>query len=212
MRFDYLPEHVGTIDTEIGDVRGYPQLLRGTPAFADGLGHAGLSRLIRFASPALRRKWDYISIDTRLSMLMPGMYPCIPGWHCDDFYRPTGGQPNLENAPPAEHVCIVIGNCSRTRFVAGPIELPLPSATDLEGGRTVYGVMHRRIEQAQPATMLVSSGEAWRFSPLTWHRGEPATEMGWRYFLRLTGSNHWTPLNQTRTQTQVYLTEPFRGW
>lgn len=212
MRFDRLPEQVGLVETEIGELRSYPQVLRGSPDYIRQSGHLPLRRLVENAMATLTRRWSFVSVDTRLSMLMPGMYPCIPGWHCDDFHRPNGGQPDLAHAPQAEHVCLIIGNCSRTRFVAQELDLPMVTDTDLEGGRTLYGVMHRRIEQCDPKTFQVSSGEMWRFSPKTWHRGEPATEAGWRYFLRLTGSDHWTPLNQRRTQTQVYLTEPFRGW
>ena len=32
-------------------------------------------------------------IDTRVHMLMPGMYPAIPGWHLDHTPRAENGQP-----------------------------------------------------------------------------------------------------------------------
>lgn len=207
MKFNDLPIQVAVVETSVGDLREYPQVLRGGPAFVKSLGHASLGRLVDLCASLLLLHWDHVSIDTRLSMLMPGMYPCIPGWHCDDFYRPNGGQPDLERAPPAEHLVLILGNCSRTRFVAEPMELPLPDA-----GEPIYRTMHRRIEMLSPRTFQVESGQVWRFGPRAWHKGEPATEAGWRYFLRLTGSNHWTALNQRRTQTQVYLTEPFVGW
>ena len=35
-----------------------------------------------------------IVIDTRTNMLMEGMYPSIPGWHCDDNIRGENGQPD----------------------------------------------------------------------------------------------------------------------
>lgn len=212
MRFDRLPEAVGLVERDLGDLRAYPQVLRGSPAYVASLGHARLTRLVDMLAAFLRKRWSFISVDSRLSMLMPGMYPCIPGWHCDEFYRPGGGQPDLATAPECEHVMVVIGGCSLTRFVAEAFEMPLPTPDDLRDGRTVCGVMHHRIEQAGLATLQVQSGEVWRFSQISWHRGEAATEPGWRYFLRLTGSEHWTPVNQRRTQTQVYLTAPFEGW
>jgi hypothetical protein len=211
MKFTSVPEHVCNVEMPVGDLRGYPQLLRCSPDYSHG--HEGLEHIIKAVKQALRSQWTHISIDTRLSMLMPGMYPCIPGWHCDDFYRPNGGQPDLRNAPPAEHICVVLGNCSLTRFVNEPLNLPLPEPGDYElRSQTLYEIAHRRIEILEPQTVQVKANEIWRFDQLTWHRGEPATEIGWRYFLRLTGSNHWTTLNQIRTQTQVYLTKPFAGW
>lgn len=206
MKFDSLPEHVSTVDTGIGDLREYPQVLRGSPAYVHSLGHGPLNRLVDIALASLLPRWSQVSIDTRLSMLMPGMYPCIPGWHCDDFYRPAGGQPDLVGAPDIEHIMVILGNCSRTRFVSESIELPKPE------GDLVYADIDRWVNVLAPKTLCVSSGEFWKFSQISLHRGEPSTEVGWRYFMRLTGSNHWQPLNQRRTQTQVYVVPPFIGW
>ena len=36
----------------------------------------------------------HIVIDTKVVMLMPGMYPCIGGWHADAIER-KNGQPDL---------------------------------------------------------------------------------------------------------------------
>jgi len=149
--------------------------------------------------------WQYLVVDTRLSMLMPGMYPCIPGWHCDEFYRPAG-IPDLAAAPDAEHLITVLGGCSRTRFVTQEIETTLEPSTDF------YAKLHLEIEAKNPKTAQIEPGDWWRLSQLSPHRGEPATEAGWRYFFRMTGSNHHTPKNELRTQTQVYLTAPFAGW
>src|SRR5580700_1237659 len=50
-----------------------------------------------FGSPAeAPRYFDApIIVDTRVHMLMPGWYPCIPGWHHDDVPRTRAdGQPD----------------------------------------------------------------------------------------------------------------------
>lgn len=161
----------------------------------------------------------YVSIDSRAHMLMPKMYPCIPGWHCDDFYRPkrTKGQPDLRavlQEAPASHYCMVLdaGTGSLTRFATSEIDAPTFEDGVCDGGETLYGVAHDVIEKQKISSYLIKSGEVVRFSPLSWHRGEPAIAAGWRYFIRLTESNHHEPLNELRTQTQVYLTEPFAGW
>jgi hypothetical protein len=205
LEFDSLPVKCGSVSYEGEDLRQYPQVLRGSPGFC-WEEHSLLGYTVDQATTYLTRQWRYVSVDSRVHMLMKGMYPCIPGWHCDDFFRPQGGQPDLLNAPPSEHVFVVLGKCSLTRFVARPLSLPL----DYEG--TLYGTLHKRIEALAPETFQVGPGEFWRFTQKTLHRGEPAAENGWRVFIRVTGSDHWEPVNELRTQTQVYLTAPFKGW
>ena len=159
-----------------------------------------------------RSGWKYVSVDTRINMLMQSWYPCIPGWHCDDFYRPTGGQPDLsrlkENAW-AEHYAAVVGDCSLTEFIKNPIDLPLLTS---DNRVPVYGLYNKMIEEMKPETFRVKSGEVFRFSPTDFHRGTPAVKNGWRMFARLTFSNHYEPKNEIRTQTQVYLTDLGVGW
>ncbi len=47
-------------------------------------------------------------IDTRVHMLMPVWFPCIPGWHHDDVPRSRpDGQPNYES--PEHHTRHVMG-------------------------------------------------------------------------------------------------------
>jgi hypothetical protein len=159
--------------------------------------------------------FKHISIDSRTHMLMPRMYPCIPGWHCDDFFRPTGDQPDLVNVSalaPSVHHSVIFGNNSLTEFIVEPLELPDPSRLVNVEGQPVYGVYDRMIENLRPEKRWVQEGEIVTFGPLVFHRGVPATAPGWRYFLRVTESNHWEPRNEIRTQSQVYLTEDFYSW
>lgn len=207
------PTTLGKADVDVGDLRQWPQLLRASPRFAAAQGHEGLCKLVDLAKSHLTRPFAHVTLDTRLSMLMPGMWPCIPGWHCDDFWRPSdGGQPDLISAPYSEHIAIVLGGCSLTRFINERAELKIPTVWDLQVGETLYGYMHPRIEQMGLKTMQLTPEQLVRYSQLTWHCGEAAVERGWRYLFRLTGSDYLHPLNERRTQTQVYLTEPFVGW
>ncbi len=215
MRFDFLPVLAGSMvsppDGE--ELRGLPQFFRADLDMVYRLGGPHLRRLMSMPEVG-RWTWRYVSVDSRLHMLMGGMWPCIPGWHCDDFYRPpaTAPSPDLENVctrAPSVHASIVFGGCSLTEFLAEPLTwTPRP--------RDPRGPLYRRadafIRSRRRKTIVVKPGEIWRFSPLTWHRGNPATRNGWRYFLRITGSEHYEPRNELRTQTQVYLTEPFAGW
>jgi hypothetical protein len=160
-------------------------------------------------------KFRYLTIDTRTHLLMPRMYPCLPGWHCDDFYRRDGDQPDLEHVmdeAPSLHHSVVFGATAFTEYVTTPLELPAPRDLPNPDGEALYMLYHRLIERQRPATRQVQSGEVVTFGPLAFHRGTAATQTGWRYFLRLTESNHWEPLNEIRTQTQVYLTESYYQW
>ena len=192
------------------EIRKMPQFYRADLTMVRELGGTHLKKMVELIQPS--RQWKHYSVDSRCSMLMKGMYPCIPGWHCDDFYRPSrDAQPDLsiiEEQAPSEHFIMIFGDCSKTSFLDQDVELPHTCTND----RSYYGECHRLIEEMKLQEEVLVPGEIWRFSPLTWHKGNPATHAGWRYFIRVTGSNHREPKNEIRTQTQVYMTDPFAGW
>ncbi len=146
-------------------------------------------------------------------MLMPGWHACIPGWHCDDFHRPGGGQPDLEGMAEvrSRHVCVAVGPTAQPEFVAEPMTLPAPSELDCRN-RALYALYHELIEERRPRTVQPASGQLVRFDCFDFHRGRPAEGRAWRFFARLTQSDHLAPRNEVRTQTQVYLTAPFEQW
>lgn len=187
------------------------QFYRASPEFVQKHGGEFFDLLIRSVN---LDGGKYISIDSRSHMLMRGWYPCIPGWHCDDFWRPDG-QPDLENLRPIKHYAVVLGaEVSATQFVDQPIELPSP--TELyevfDSDKPLYGYYNQMIDEGNPATKKVQSGQVIKFSGLDFHCGLPAEREGWRSFTRITVSDHREPKNEIRTQTQVYLTRPFDGW
>jgi hypothetical protein len=195
------------------EIRFLPQFFRADADMVWRLGGPFLRHVLD--TVPISGRFKYVSIDTRTHLLFPRMYPSIPGWHCDDFYRPTDDQPDLarvmEKAPSVHH-CVVFGNTAFTEYATEPIDLPAPEELSNPDRKPAYGIYHRLIEERRPRIRAVQSGELVRFSPLVFHRGVAATARGWRYFLRLTESNHWEPLNEIRTQTQVYLTEAFYEW
>lgn len=149
----------------------------------------------------------YIVIDTRSHMLMPGMYPAIPGWHCDAWPRTNAGegQPDPTNTADkagVRHWAVSVGDCSQTEFLGFPIELELRPDAVWAGVSEEIGTPHGR--WFQPAQTIYA------FGPDQLHRASPATARGWRFWLRL---SHYQrpPLNRVRSQTQVYLTE-HGGW
>jgi hypothetical protein len=211
MRFNRLVEAVGNFLTPPGDLRLWPQVYRASPRFIEGLGHLSLTAAVDRAMSRLTQSWKHVVVDTRVSMLVPGMYPCIPGWHTDDFWRPDGKHTDLLTVPEAEHLVLNLGDNSNTVFVDEPISIDvLP--VELLGDRSIHSVIHEVVERQQPLTLTAKDSCWYRMWPTTIHRGSAATERGWRVFFRLTGSNHRFAKDEVRSQTQVYVTELSRGW
>lgn len=216
MIFNKNVKSIITLDFPTQDLRGFSQFYRADPSFVWKFGNP-IYRMFLNMCP-FSDKFKYISVDSRVHMLMPGWYPCIPGWHCDDFYRPNG-QPDLENVPEMNHFAMVIGSTACTEFITKPINLPGPDeilATVVcpKQARPLYAYYNQCMEYS-PLTgsrRQVESGEIIQFGPLDFHRGMPATNNSWRLFVRATESDVQEPLNELRTQTQVYLPSPFEGW
>jgi hypothetical protein len=165
-------------------------------------------------------------LDSRVHMLMEGWMPCIPGWHLDDIPRTRkDGQPDhLNPSYRAEHILALVGNCSRTAFLTGGIELQdVPDGELGIGGlcpeTSIYGKWHADIEQQlqgppgwAPEVELAPERRLIQFNDQSFHRGTPATHAGWRWFARVTRGSDRKPFNKVRTQTQVYLPTPNAGW
>lgn len=193
------------------NARGVVQFYRASEQFAHTHGGKFFQELLPMLDLSGGR---YVSIDSRVSMLMPGWFPCIPGWHCDDFHRPEG-QPALEALLPIKHYCVVLGaDVSTTEFVWQPIELPSPTEIydALGSDRPLYAHYNEMIEARKLRTRRLQNGEVLRFTGLDFHRGLAAERPGWRAFIRISVSDHREPKDEIRTQSQVYLTAPFEGW
>ena len=150
-------------------------------------------------------------VDTRTHMLMPGMIPAIPGWHCDGLVRPTKyAQPIISSRDPRvrHFACFFASapNVSRTVFSAGPERI------DVDPDRvwgSVDEAMSRR-PYGPPRVFIQREGEILEFDENTLHRAAPCVEPGWRMFFRLSFSRE-APKDQIRKQTQVYTTSS-KGW
>lgn len=162
-----------------------------------------------------------VLIDTRVHMLMPGWYPCIPGWHHDAVPRTRpDGQPDYSpGGNRSEHLLMILGDdIAGTEFATGTAEFTEPS-----GLPVVYQHWHPEVEQAVASGILqrhtVKPGELVRFDDRTFHKGVAATGNGWRWFVRISRffdaeGNHIrvAPRNEVRHQAQVYMDNPFAGW
>lgn len=171
-----------------------------------------------------------IVVDTRVHMLMPGWYPCIPGFHHDDVPRlRSDGQPFYpefhDGKAPGEYydskhaMTIVGGSGSFTQFALGRAEFD-----DVPLGKTIYAQWHSEVMARldKPATVesgplrsyFVKPRDIVFFDARSWHQGVPATDFGWRFFARASWNTarvkHCT--NEIRRQVQVYLENPMEGW
>ena len=162
-------------------------------------------------------------IDSRVHMLMPGWYPCIPGWHHDDVPRTrSDGQPNY--APGqcrSEHImALVNGDICPTEFAIGNRAFYEP-----ELGRTIYADWHKEVEHAcqigELRRLSCPTNRLVHFDDRTWHRGTPTRANGWRFFIR--ASRYFDPdgnpiargnarTNEVRRQVQVYMDNVNAGW
>lgn len=158
--------------------------------------------------------WPDAIIDSRVHMLFPNFFPCIPGWHQDDVERTRiDGQPNYENMTyHAEHcMALVGGDIAPTEFALGKITLP-----HVPIGEKIYKKWHPLIEQeidkGNARRAFVRDRTLTYFNWETIHRGTPAIQSGWRFFIRATRKSNRKALNETRKQVQVYLPLEEEGW
>lgn len=149
-------------------------------------------------------------LDTRLQRLMPGMYPAIPGWHCDDWPREDyHGQPNLYLIDRrVRHWTAIMATeddgVSLTEFVSEPFEL------ELKPGRSVWRQVHEHVVREQLPTWRAPLGAVVEFGPMAVHRASPATTRGWRWWARCS----WRKSRPVTAHVgeQVYVLSEANGW
>lgn len=156
---------------------------------------------------------QHLLVDTRVNMLMPGMFPSIPGWHGDDVPRSesTGYQPDpwsFSNST-TRHIMILLSDqpslISATEFIPDPCTLSIDS-------QRVWASVNDALVLNPPArTSFVREGDFIEFNPFALHRASPASAAGWRLFFRLSFT-HRLPANEIRNQVQVYISNPNMGW
>lgn len=161
----------------------------------------------------LPKEWrnKEVIIDSRVHMLMPGWYPCIPGFHHDDVARDASGQPNYDKQPyTSVHILgLVNSEIAPTTFALGVHTLPKVEKD------IVYKVWHNivteQVSSGKLRELQAESGKMYQFDWQTMHRGQKAIAGGWRWFIRLTERRH-NFTNEVRNQVNVYLDNPVDGW
>lgn len=143
--------HVCALDlASEAEVKALGMIYRGDLDFAYLHGGPLVARFLdaalRDVRPRDQSRFAFATVDSRVHLLFPGMYPCIPGWHCDDFYRPEPtvadelavGSPRqvghrirgipqpmlsrVEAEAPAIHYAVVYGASSLTEWMTDPWE------------------------------------------------------------------------------------------
>jgi len=155
-----------------------------------------------------------IVIDSRLHMLMPGWYPCIPGFHHDDVPRERSDKQPEYNNPSyrSKHALILYnGDICPTEFALGECEFTNP-----ENHSVVYKEWHKEVIQHCNNGKLIrcnaDPNQIIFFDDRTWHQGTQAIKNGWRLFIRASWDTNRIPTNEIRNQVQVYMDNPHMGW
>mgnify|MGYP000114253678 CR=1 FL=1 len=211
-RGSFMPAHGLTFGKE--EVCKEPMFYRASADFA--YEHGG--PITRQFLKNLPGDWKNIpvTIDSRVHMLMPGWFPCIPGMHHDDIPRTREDrQPNYEQLDySADHIMgLVNGDVAPTEFAVGEIDLEIPPV-----GSLVYREWHPKIMQAIDAGVLQSTkAESYKyiqFDNFAFHQGTKAVGSGWRWFIRVSRNTDRANdcKNEIRQQVQVYMENPMEGW
>ena len=193
------------------EVKNEPMLFSADFDFAVAHGGPLTWRFIQALNYEFREAPDLI-IDSRVHMLMPGFFPCIPGFHHDDVPRTrVDKQPNYDT--PEYHskhaVMLVNGDICPTEFALGECEL------DYVDG-IVYKKWHQDVvqllEDGKIERSSCPSNQVVYFNYETFHQGTKAVAGGWRFFIRASINTDRKPVNEIRRQVQVYLEYPMEGW
>lgn len=169
-----------------------------------------------------RKFW---TIDTRVHMLMEGMYPCIPGWHHDDVPRTRSDkQPNYDDELRCEHAMFLLNaHVAPTKFAIGVVPF-----SEVNSGEVAYRKWHSEVEeeiQNGGLEEIECPDSQWvYFDDRTWHAGTMCkVPFGHRLFIRI--GMHYrmidgkkvyeqppTRANEIRRNAQVYMNNPMQGW
>jgi hypothetical protein len=159
----------------------------------------------------------YLVIDTRVQRLMPGMYPSIPGWHCDAVPR-SGyySQPDLTKIHPnAVHFVTTIS--THPEGVSNTLYMSTPLNIEFTQDQPIWKQAHRAVinskENINTQFYTGLDGTFVVMSSNTLHTAQPTVNRGWRLFYRMS-MMPTPPTNDGKfvDQQQVYLLSEENGW
>lgn len=130
-----------TTDFSLEEIKSVPMLFRATTKFARNLNNNILNMFLDSLSEEF--KTNELSIDCRVHMLMPGWFPCIPGYHHDFVPRERAdSQPEYENASvrPKHAFMLINADVCPTEFALGQ-----SSFTDPKQHKIIYKEWHEEV-------------------------------------------------------------------
>lgn len=155
-----------------------------------------------------------IVVDTRVNMLMPGQWPSIPGWHCDDVPRAVKyAQPDFSGCNPnvQHYMCLISDTKNPSECISGTEFVVNPRTYNINPAK-VWQSLHEEVDKdTEVETRFVKEREIVKFDQYAIHRASPAKTNGWRIFFRLS-ITHRKPANEIRNHVQVYVDPSQAGW
>ncbi|WJZ27977.1 hypothetical protein NCTGTJJY_CDS0098 [Serratia phage 92A1] len=187
--------------------------------------------ITRRAIGAMNLRYDRknIVVDVKTHMLMPGMFPGIPGWHTDGVPRRNDGSPAAGGLPnmgiqniidiqgngPRYHLMVLGADCM-TKFVKQRnicLDIPDSPSADL------YKVVSEQMSTAESSTLNtyeIEPGQVYEWDWWELHTAQASKEHGWRYLIRVTETDFLEPETDLtkviRRQQQVYVPTTEFGW
>lgn len=201
----------------IAEIAGEPSLFSCSLPEARRMGGPLVQKIldnIDLSREDIRAAFEYALtpvIDVRVQRLMPGMYPSIPGWHCDAVPRKDyNSQPDFDLLHPASmHLTCVLSTAddvSNTEFIAQPFGMTF---NDEE---PIWKQLHKHIEANNMTSKVIKPGWIYKFSSLTPHRAVATVTRGWRIFFRFSMYHNPPIQNKVPAAQQVYLLSEENGW
>lgn len=133
---------------------------------------------------SLRGRHRWVVVDVKVTEIVPGRHPCLPGWHCD-----TVLDPHHETRPEVHHL-FVSGGASLTEFVAAPVELaigPAPSPA------AFLADVNRQLAALAPPVRAVPSCRLVAYGRFDLHRGTRGRARETRLLVRVTETDLVAP-------------------
>lgn len=187
-------------------------------------------QVIEFYDRNVKSCRNFQTVDVKVHMLMPGMYPAIPGWHTDHAPRMDNGSPSGKGTPNLElqeeltkegkstkfHLFCSPAT-SLTEFLVDPLLIDIPSQIGTKLYKYLTDQLNPICEDIDNPISLASikKNHLLEFDWWNIHRGIAATRHEWRLLIRIADSDFVPPFvnkdDFIRTQQQVYVPESY-GW
>lgn len=183
-------------DAADSEVEATPVLRQASLATAVQFGGPLVSRLLETAPLAGDR--EHVIVDTKVSYLMPGWYPAIPGWHTDGVPRAKDGKgaPSIaeqmrldtDDYRPRYHTIHVGSAKCPTEFVAESFAADVP-----DNDRALYKVLSDHVNSIRPETFVADPGvwDSWSWDSV--HRARASESTGWRLLIRVSETDFLPP-------------------